>query len=155
MVFRRRYYRWPPTTVIHDLSKIIPALSKIGLNINPSKCELINICCDQDVFFEASESNKRILSTIRHVNTNEVDFLGLFSPTPYATHCPSNMNNLCRCRINSYLLDAHLAFFLLSKCSSSTQAFVFTPKLPLLRAFRFVDLHRLNSQKIYPRHLQY
>ena len=107
----------PPLTVIRDLTNILPALDRIGLEINPSKCELINISCNQVTFAEASESIKQLLHSVKDVSIDELELLG--SPISPAAVCHSLSTK--RSQLESLtdkllLLDSHPAMFLLSKC---------------------------------------
>ena len=50
-----------PSSVFNDLKHIIPKLSKIVLEINPSKCELINVSCKKEEFTEVHASIETLL----------------------------------------------------------------------------------------------
>ena len=56
----------PVDTVLDDVSKIVPGLSAIGLDVNPSKSEIINIGLDDDSFIEVVSRFE--ISTIRRSN---------------------------------------------------------------------------------------
>ncbi|XP_029654943.1 uncharacterized protein LOC115228510 [Octopus sinensis] len=104
----------PPRSVLDDLRSIIPALSSIGLEINSSKSEVLNLNIPSDFFAETLDALEHILKGARVSETKDLVILGspigheALSQTLIAK--PSNLSDMIE-RLS--LIDAHVGFFLL------------------------------------------
>ncbi|CAE1328756.1 unnamed protein product [Acanthosepion pharaonis] len=113
-------------TVAADLRRDIPALSLLGLEINSSKSEIINLNYSADDFESAIRYIRLILEDIKITPMEELRILG--SPVfPMAIReCLDTKHViLTRMTVKLQLIDAHPALFLL-KNSFSLQSSLYT-----------------------------
>ncbi|CAE1162214.1 unnamed protein product [Acanthosepion pharaonis] len=112
--------------VAADPRRVIPALSLLGLEINSSKSEIINLNYTADDFESAIRDIRLILEDIKITPKEELHILG--SPVfPMAIRECLDTKRVILTRMTEklQLIDAHLALFLL-KNSFSLPSFLYT-----------------------------
>ena len=89
-------------------------LADIGLFLNPSKSELVNLGLDKAVFFRETQCINTTLENVSYVKKEDVILLG--SPLTYTAIHPQFHHKLSIFKAMTEklsLLDRHPAFFLL------------------------------------------
>ena len=107
----------PAESVCEDLRRIIPMLSDIGLEVNPTKSEVSNVSCHnfQSVLLAIESALPRVTVTEREdlsILKAPIDINGCRTEVFKAVERLSTMSR----RLES--IDAHPAFFLLRNCLS-------------------------------------
>ena len=102
----------PVDKIIHDLKSIIPALAMIGLEINASKSEVVNLDMDAVDFQNALEKIRGILKEVQVILFEKLIMLGapIFSCAIKASLSAKHSQLLKMIDRLSYL-NAHQAFF--------------------------------------------
>ena len=107
----------PVDSVLADLQKVIPALSQIGLDVNPSKSELINVTCDQESLDTFLVSVKALLPELKLTSPNDLEILGApISHQAMESVMAKKLDHLKLMTDRLQMIDQHAAFFLLSHC---------------------------------------
>ena len=107
----------PAESVCEDLRRIIPMLSDIGLEVNPTKSEVSNVSCDnfQSVLIA-------IESALPGVTVTESEDLSILGAPIDINGCRTGVlkavERLCTMSSRLESIDAHPAFFLLRNCLS-------------------------------------
>ncbi|CAE1272225.1 unnamed protein product [Acanthosepion pharaonis] len=112
--------------VAADLRRVIPVLSLLGLEINSSKSEIINLNYSADDFESAIRDNRLILEDIKITPKEELHILcSAVFPMAIRECLDTKHVILTRMTEKLKLIDAHSALFLL-KNSSSLPRFLYT-----------------------------
>ena len=107
----------PADCVISDLHRLIPALARIGLSVNPKKCELVNLGYPDNTFKDIHDTISSLLPSITVVRASRLELLG--APIlKEAIRCtlPMKKAQLETMISRLRLIDAHPALFLLRNC---------------------------------------
>ena len=105
----------PCNTVVKDLQSLIPGLASIGLEVNPSKSEIINI--DSTNFERDLRSVRGVMADVKITHRDDLVILG--SPINrtaidhHLTNCTSKLELMAE-RLSD--IDTHPALFLLKNC---------------------------------------
>ena len=109
----------PVETVANDIDNIIPGLASLGLEVNPSKSEIINIGLDDDEFIAATQTIDSILPGARVTNLEDLDILGSPIHQSSVRSCLHGKHEqLSAMSQKLSLIDSHPALFLLKNCFS-------------------------------------
>ena len=107
-----------PRSVRDDIKRCSCMLANIGLFLNPSKSELVNLGHDETVFLRETQCINSILENVSFVKE---DVILLGSPLTSTTICPQFQHKLSIFKEMTEklpLLDRHPAYFILKKCFS-------------------------------------
>ncbi|XP_063385543.1 uncharacterized protein LOC134671614 [Cydia fagiglandana] len=103
-----------PEAVIEDLKKLIPALREIGLEVNPTKCELYACGLVPDA---SSRSLEELLPGIKKVNKASLSLLGApIFPDGVSAALQTKKEALVAVRGHLGNLSSHVALTLLRNC---------------------------------------
>ena len=107
----------PVDIVLKDLRFIIPNLAAVGLIVNPSKSEIINVDCGDSDFVVATEAINDVLEGARVTKRHDLVILGapILQPA-IETDLRRKTEALKAMSDRLRLLDAHPALFLLRNC---------------------------------------
>ena len=108
-----------PRSVCDDIKKCSSMLADIGLNLNPSKSELVNLGLDESAFLRETQCIKSILENVSFVEKEDVILLG--SPLTSTAIRPQFQHKLSIFKATTEklsLLDRHPSYFLLKNCFS-------------------------------------
>ena len=108
-----------PRSVCDDIKRCSCMLADIGLFLNASKSELVNLGIDEAVFLRETQFINSILENVSFVKKKDVILLG--SPLTSTTIRPQFQHKLSIFKAMTEklsLLDRHPAFFLLENCFS-------------------------------------
>ena len=111
-----------PRSVCDDIKKCSCMLADIGLILNPSKSELVNLGLDESAFLHETQCIKSILKNVSFVKKEDVILLG--SPLTSTAIRPQFQHKLSIFKAMTEklsLLDRHPAYFLLKNCFSMTK----------------------------------
>ena len=103
-----------PRSVCDDIKRCSCMLADIGIFLNPSKSELVNLGLDEAVFFRETHCMNSILENVSFVMKGDVILLG--SPLTSTAIRPQFQHKLSIFKAMTEklsLLDRHPAFFLL------------------------------------------
>ena len=106
-------------SVIYEIKRCSCMLADIGIFLNPSKSELVNLCLDESVFLHETQCIKSILENVSFVKKEDVILLG--SPLTSTDIRPQFQHKLSIFKAMTEklsLLDRHPAYFLLKNCFS-------------------------------------
>jgi hypothetical protein len=107
----------PVESIINDLTKIVPALTSLGLEVNPSKSEVINIDYDFSGFEASMDQIRPILSELRLTAKEDAQILGSPLLDKAVRECLSSKQEaLEKLTTRLQTIDAHPALFLLKNC---------------------------------------
>ena len=108
-----------PRSVCDDIKRCSCMLADIGLFLNPSKSELVNLGLDEAVFLRETQCINYILENVSFIKMEDVILLG--SPLTSTAIRPQLQHKLSIFKAMTEkisLLDRHPAFFLLKNCFS-------------------------------------
>ena len=106
-----------PTTVLSDLSHVIAASKELGLSVNAQKCEILTICCSDDVAEGVHNEFRAQVPGISIMSRQNAQLLGTALFCDGVTFTLQEKLHKLNCMIESLkCLDRHDAFFLLKNC---------------------------------------
>ena len=108
-----------PRSVCDDIKKCSCMLADIGLILNPSKSELVNLGLDESAFVRETQCIKSILVNVSFIKKEDVILLG--SPLTSTAICPQFQHKLSIFKAMTEKLslsDRHPAYILLKNCFS-------------------------------------
>ena len=104
-------------SVISDVRQVLPALARLGLEVNPTKSELINLGLSSEEFERARHAIEGSLAGVTVTPSNDVELLGSPISLPATARViESKVEHFQSMTENLRLLDAHPALFLLKNC---------------------------------------
>ena len=110
-----------PRSVCDDIKKCSSMLADIGLFLNPSKSELVNLRLDETVFLRKTQCTNSILENVSFVKE---DVILLSSPLTSTATRPQFKHKLSIFKVMTEKissLDRYPAYFLLKDCSSMSK----------------------------------
>ena len=107
------------TAVCANLRHVVPALAEIGLIVNPTKSEIINIDCDPEQFANAVTVVHEILGGVSVTQSDELKILGSpIMPPAIRSDLLQKRETLEGMTLRLQEIDSHPALFLLRNCFS-------------------------------------
>ncbi|KAI5728591.1 hypothetical protein M8J77_018338 [Diaphorina citri] len=104
-----------PVNVIKDLEKLVSDSKDIGLEMNPSKCEVYYLSGVQDM--EVHRKLETILPGIRVVQNSELELLGVpILQEAFKSHFDERLTKIKATLQKLKKLNSHVAYFLLKNC---------------------------------------
>ena len=108
-----------PRSVCDDIKRCSCMLADIGLFLNPSKSELVNLGLDEAVFLRETQCINSILENVSFVKMEDVILLGSsLTSTAIRPQLQHKLSIFKAMTEKLSLLDSHPAFFVLKNCFS-------------------------------------
>ena len=131
-----------PETVLDDFKYIIHEGEKLGLVLNPSKCEIFTINCQENAPDIISKF-KETAPEIKVIDTTDLILLGApILPESYDTILNSKHADLKRMLARLDTIDCHDAYFLLKNCFAIPKLLFFLRSAPLFESNQLADMDR-------------
>ena len=140
-----------PRSVCVDITRCSCMLADIGLFLNPSKSEIVNLGLDETVFIRETQCMNYILENVSFVEREDVILHG--SPLISTAIRPQFQHKLSIFKAMTEklsLLDRHPAYFLLKNCFSMPKLMYLLRSSPTFQSSDLLPIFLMTASSLVP-----